>query len=110
MTSPSPSCQFLVAGEGERRRRPGACGQNTSGTPKIRLLPGHGRPRPAACSRPPASPGPAVRRQDTQSAVSSARGQDRDQRQDVASLRGGCCGSPEDNPVNNPVSEPSPPS
>ena len=106
MTSPSPSCQCLVAGKGTPPG-PGACGQNTSRTPKVRLLPGHGRPRPGG-SRPPAGPGPAVRRQDTRSAVSSAQGQDQDQRQDVASLREGRCGSPEDNPVNNPVSEPSP--
>jgi len=106
MTSPSPSCQCLVAGKGTPPG-PGACGQNTSGTPKVRLLPGHGRPRPGG-SRPPASPGPAVRRQDTRSTVSSAQGQDQDQRQDAASLREGRCGSPEDNPVNNPVSEPSP--
>jgi hypothetical protein len=47
----------------------GTGGQNTSRTPKVRLLPGHerlGRQLP----RPPASPGPAVRRQDTRSAVS----------------------------------------
>jgi hypothetical protein len=35
-----------------------------SGTPKVRLPRGHGRPRPGG-SRPPASSGPAVRRQDT---------------------------------------------
>src|SRR6266566_4009685 len=105
-TSPSPSCQCLVAGKGTPPG-PGACGQNTSRTPKVRLLPGHGRPRPGG-SRPPASPGPAVRRQDTRSTVSSAQGQDQDQRQDTASLREGRCGSPEDNPVNNPVSEPPP--
>src|SRR2546430_3645257 len=106
MTSPSPSRQCLVAGKGTPPG-PGACGQNTSGTPKVRLLPGHRRPRPGG-SRPPASPGPAVRRQDTRSTVSSAQGQDQDQRQDAASLREGRCGSPEENPVNNPVSGPSP--
>ena len=106
MTSPSPSCQCLVAGKGTPPG-PGACGQNTSRTPKVRLLPGHGRPRPGG-PRPPASPGPAVRRHDTRPAVSSAQGQDQDQRQDAASLREGRCGSLEDNPVNNPVSEPSP--
>jgi len=53
-------------------------------------------------------PGPAVRRQDTRSAVSYAQGQDQDQRQDATSLREVRCGSPEDNPVNNPASQPSP--
>src|SRR5262249_7830701 len=51
---------------------------------------------------PPASPGPAVRRQDTRSAVSSAQGQDRGQRQDATSLREGGRGSPEDNLVHIP--------
>ena len=41
-------------------------------------------------------------------AFSYAQGQDQDQRQNAASLREGRCGSPEDNPVNNPASEPCP--
>ena len=73
-----------------------------------RALPGHRRSgsyqvtaRPAGrLSRPPAGPGPAVRVQDTRSAVSYDKSQDRDQRQDATSLCEGCCGSPEDNPVH----------
>jgi reverse transcriptase-like protein len=52
------------------------------------------RPAVAASCR---QPRPAVRRQDTRSAVSSAQGQDRVRRQDATSLREGSCGSPEDN-------------
>ena len=88
-------------GEGGTTPPAGTGGQNTSRTPKVRLLPGHERPG-RRLPRPAASPGPAVRRQDTRSAVSSAQGQDRDQRQDATSLREDCCGSPQDNPVDVP--------
>ena len=58
----SPSSPVPGRGEGDATG-PGACGQNTSGTPKVRLLPGHGRPRPAvtASSRQPRPGGSAAR-------------------------------------------------
>jgi hypothetical protein len=105
MTSPSPWCQFSLvpvpdSGEGE------AAGPGAARTKHFRDTEGQAptwsRTSPAGGSHPPASPGLTVRRQDTRSAVSYAQGQDRDQRQDPASMREGCHGPPEDNPCEQP--------
>src|SRR5215467_4727912 len=104
MTSPS-SHRYLARGRGTTPSA-GTGGQSTSGTPKVRLLPGHERPgrRFAASSRQPRPGGSAARH--ATCTVSYAQSQNRGQRQDTTSPREGCCGSPKDNPVHTPRPEP----
>src|SRR6266576_6630035 len=107
MTSPSPSCQCLVAGEGD------AAGPGGVRTKHFRDTEGQAptwsRTSPAgrlASSRQSRSGSSAAGH--AIHAVSYARGQDQDQRQDATSLCEGRCGSPEDNPVNNQPVNPRP--
>jgi hypothetical protein len=94
-----------AAGEGEQRRRPGARTEHfrdTNGQAPTRSR--TSRPAVAASSRRPRPGGSAAGH--AVHAVSYAQGQDRGRRQDATSLREGCCGSPEDNPVDTPRPNP----